>query len=51
MRDAGALAEVHACNTDCNLHTEENWEGVIWLMKGAQVDKIEEYGSTEKDES
>jgi len=46
----GALEEVHACNTDCNLHTEENWEGAIRVMKGAKDDKTEVYGSTEKDE-
>ncbi|KAL9322318.1 hypothetical protein ACSQ67_010371 [Phaseolus vulgaris] len=49
-RDAGALEEVHACNTDRNLHTEENREGAIRVMKGAKDDKTEVYGSTEKDE-
>jgi len=35
---------------DCNSQTEENWEGTTRSMKGVQLDKNGEYGSTEKDE-
>ena len=46
----GAIEEAHARINDRNSQFEENWEGVTRSMKGVQLDKNGEYGSTEKDE-